>query len=366
MVGSERLTQLRFGDDGHGNDIGAEFAEALRIAHEDLGATYVRAHAILHDDNHVVTPRRRRLARLRLHRGRRALRPDPRARPPADRRAVVHAGRDRARPRRDGVRVPRHHLAAARLVASGTRSSPRSPRHLVERYGLDEVAAWAFEVWNEPNLEVFWTGTQEEYLRLYDESARAVKDVDRESARRRPVDRGRRMGRGARRPRRGRRRCRSTSSPATPTATCRSTPGPRSTGTASPASRPGGPSGASARPHYGPIHDGVIGAPFVLSGFHDVQGRMEALVVLGDQRPLRGARPSTAAVPQRLRPAHRRQPAQAALLGGAPGRPPGRRRAAPASSRGDGADVLVRAWATRHDDGTVDVLVWNGTINGGR
>ena len=31
---------------------------------------------------------------------------------------------------------------------------------------------------------------------------------------------------------------------------------------------------------------------------------------------------------------------------------------------GDGADVLVRSWATRHDDGTVDVLVWNGTVDG--
>ena len=26
-------------------------------------------------------------------------------------------------------------------------------------------------------------------------------------------------------------------------------------------------------------------------------------------------------------------------------------------------DVLVRAWATKHDDGTVDILLWNGTIN---
>jgi xylan 1,4-beta-xylosidase len=30
---------------------------------------------------------------------------------------------------------------------------------------------------------------------------------------------------------------------------------------------------------------------------------------------------------------------------------------------GDGADVLVQAWAARHDDGTLDVLVWNGTVN---
>jgi xylan 1,4-beta-xylosidase len=39
----------------------------------------------------------------------------------------------------------------------------------------------------------------------------------------------------------------------------------------------------------------------------------------------------------------------------------------PTRVSGDGADVLVRAWASRHDAGpdagTVDVLVWNGTIN---
>jgi xylan 1,4-beta-xylosidase len=51
--------------------------------------------------------------------------------------------------------------------------------HLVQRYGRDEVVSrWAFEVWNEPNLEVFWSGTREEYFRLYDVSARAIKAVD--------------------------------------------------------------------------------------------------------------------------------------------------------------------------------------------
>ena len=50
--------------------------------------------------------------------------------------------------------------------------------HLVDRYGSDEVRRWAFEVWNEANLDVFWSGTREEYLRLYDVSVRAVKSVD--------------------------------------------------------------------------------------------------------------------------------------------------------------------------------------------
>ena len=35
-------------------------------------------------------------------------------------------------------------------------------RHCIERYGLDEVRSWYFEVWNEPNLSGFWTGTQED------------------------------------------------------------------------------------------------------------------------------------------------------------------------------------------------------------
>lgn len=50
--------------------------------------------------------------------------------------------------------------------------------HLVDRYGLDEVATWPFEVWNEPNLPQFWSGTTEEYFELYRHAALAVKSVD--------------------------------------------------------------------------------------------------------------------------------------------------------------------------------------------
>lgn len=48
--------------------------------------------------------------------------------------------------------------------------------HVVERYGIDCVADWYFEVWNEPDI-VFWAGTQEEYFALYDHSALALKSV---------------------------------------------------------------------------------------------------------------------------------------------------------------------------------------------
>src|SRR5579872_6369675 len=55
----------------------------------------------------------------------------------------------------------------------------RFTRHLIERYGIDEVSRWYFEVWNEPNLD-FWAGEpkQATYFELYDHTARALKAVN--------------------------------------------------------------------------------------------------------------------------------------------------------------------------------------------
>jgi xylan 1,4-beta-xylosidase len=52
-------------------------------------------------------------------------------------------------------------------------------KHLVDRYGIDEVATWYFEVWNEPNID-FWGGVprQRSYFQLYDHTARALKQVN--------------------------------------------------------------------------------------------------------------------------------------------------------------------------------------------
>ncbi len=49
-------------------------------------------------------------------------------------------------------------------------------QHLVDRYGIDEVSQWYFEVWNEPNLD-FWAGEPKEqtYYQLYDATAKSLK-----------------------------------------------------------------------------------------------------------------------------------------------------------------------------------------------
>ncbi len=114
--------------------------------------------------------------------------------------------------------------------------------------------------------------------------------------------------------------------------------------------------------HFGPIHDGVIGAPFVLSGYAGAQDRMAALAywVASDHFEELGRPPrlfhngfGLLTVGNLRKPrywaahlaAHQGDTLLATTLSG------------------DGADVLVQARATRHDDGTVDVLIWNGTIN---
>jgi xylan 1,4-beta-xylosidase len=52
-------------------------------------------------------------------------------------------------------------------------------QHLVDRYGIDEVSRWYFEVWNEPNID-FWAGAPKDstYYSLYDTAARALKKVN--------------------------------------------------------------------------------------------------------------------------------------------------------------------------------------------
>ena len=47
-------------------------------------------------------------------------------------------------------------------------------KHSVDRYGRKEVESWYWELWNEPNSP-YWKGTPEEYFKLYDYTADAVK-----------------------------------------------------------------------------------------------------------------------------------------------------------------------------------------------
>ena len=57
-------------------------------------------------------------------------------------------------------------------------------QHWTDRYGAEEVKTWRFEVWNEPNLNIFWRLAEKdrlpEYLKLYEHTAKAVKSVNKD------------------------------------------------------------------------------------------------------------------------------------------------------------------------------------------
>ena len=49
-------------------------------------------------------------------------------------------------------------------------------QHCLDRYGVDEVRTWLWELWNEPDI-FYWRGTPEQFYELYSVTARAVRSV---------------------------------------------------------------------------------------------------------------------------------------------------------------------------------------------
>jgi xylan 1,4-beta-xylosidase len=47
--------------------------------------------------------------------------------------------------------------------------------HWKERYGEAEITQWYYEVWNEPDLKMFWSGSMNDYFSLYKATSEAVK-----------------------------------------------------------------------------------------------------------------------------------------------------------------------------------------------
>jgi xylan 1,4-beta-xylosidase len=363
MIGSEHLSCLLRPDRTGGRVIGTELHEALRIARDELGVRAVRAHGILCDD----------LGVYREHDG-----------------GVVHdfSRIDQVfdelmniglRPvvelsfmPRDLARDPGKTVFSYDAITSPPRDWDRwadlvgaLAAHLVQRYGAEEVAGhWAFEVWNEPNLDVFWSGTQAEYFRLYDVSARAIRSVHS----------GLRVG-----------------GPASAAAGWTREFLAHLNASGAPLDflsshvygnvpldlRPvlaaGGRDGTpvwwtewGATPtHFNRVGDTVFAAAFLLRGIASALGRVGALShwVASDHFEELGAAPELFHGGfGLLSVGNLRKPRYWALslLAGL-----GRDRLR-VDVDGDGAGGLVEALAARHDDGCIGILVWNTTLDQGK
>lgn len=51
-------------------------------------------------------------------------------------------------------------------------------KHCINRYGLDEVKSWYFEIWNQPEIEqTYWIGSKEDYFNFYKDTVIAIKYI---------------------------------------------------------------------------------------------------------------------------------------------------------------------------------------------
>jgi xylan 1,4-beta-xylosidase len=359
MLGSEHLSFLLSEEQVGGRPIGEEVRAALRLAWAELGADRVRAHSILHDELGVYREEDgepvydfsgvERVYDTLLGLGLRpvveiSFMPHDLATDPD---ATIFEYRGIISPPRDWERWAELNR---RLAA-----------HCVDRFGIDEVARWGFEIWNEANLEVFWTGTQAEYFRLYDVAARAIKSVDERLLVGGPataaagwipdfldfvVDEG---------------------SPLDFVSTHTYGNLPLDVGRALEARGLDGVEvwwtewGATPG-HFNPISDSAWGAPFVLHGMKSVQGRAHALAywVVSDHFEELGRPPGLMhggfglLTVGNLRKPRWWALALAEELG---------EDLVELELSGDGAGSLVDGWATRSGDGTVQLLLWNGSFD---
>jgi xylan 1,4-beta-xylosidase len=359
IIGSEHLALLRRGRNEQGFDVGEELAEALRLAHVELGVEAVRAHGALLDElgvyrevdgqpvhdftqldavyDRLLDIGLRPVVELSFMPRELASDPD----------ATVFEYRAIISPPRDWDRW----AALMRDLA----------QHLVDRYGIDAVAQWGFEVWNEPNLVVFWAGSQADYFRLYDETATAVKSVDErllvggpstaaagwvEDLLAHADESGSAVD------------FLSTHTYGSPPLDLR------------PIAEAHGKSGIPiwwtewgiSPTHFAIVNDGVFGAPLVASGMKVAAARGEALaywvasdhfVELGEPPRLFHGGFGLLTVGNLHKP---RWWVLAMLerLGD---------ETAACRVEGDGAGALVDAWATRADDGRIAIAAWNGTLD---
>ena len=147
----------------------------MRRCHDELGFRHVRFHALLSDELGTLTCQDKqllysffnadRIVDFLLSIGMRpfielSFMPE-----------TLASGHTTVFSYRGNVTPPKDYDQWAALIQKIT-------EHWVDRYGAAEVREWFFEVWNEPNLKAFWTGTQDEYFELYSRTARAIKTVD--------------------------------------------------------------------------------------------------------------------------------------------------------------------------------------------
>jgi xylan 1,4-beta-xylosidase len=154
----------------------ADWQSQLKRAHEELGMQHVRFHGILDDDMGTLVGEgdvlfysffnTDQIFDFLLSIG---MRPFVEL---SFMPSVLASGDQTVFHYRANVTPPTDHAQWAVLIRNLV-------SHWVDRYGLDEVRQWFFEVWNEPNLTAFGSGKQNDYFELYRYTVQAIKGIDK-------------------------------------------------------------------------------------------------------------------------------------------------------------------------------------------
>ena len=153
----------------------SDWRAQLQLSHRELGFKYVRFHGLLCDDVGALTIQKNKplysffnadsVIDFLLSIGMKpfvelSFMPDGLA---SGNKTVFHY--------RGNITPPRNYKIWGKFIG-------KLIDHWATRYGSKEVREWYFEVWNEPNLKAFWTGTRKDYFTLYEYTAAAIKNVD--------------------------------------------------------------------------------------------------------------------------------------------------------------------------------------------
>jgi xylan 1,4-beta-xylosidase len=152
----------------------ADWQKQLEKCHRELGFQYVRFHGLLSDDMGTLVCEMEQFVHSFFNADQVfdflhaiGMRPFVEL---SFMPTILASGPDIVFHYRGNITPPKDYTLWADLIR-------RLADHWVKRYGIDELRRWFFEVWNEPNLSAFWTGTQAEYFKLFKTSFDAIKGV---------------------------------------------------------------------------------------------------------------------------------------------------------------------------------------------
>ena len=185
-IPTSRSWQFGIGNDHAFQIMRTDVCEHLKLAHDELGFRYVRFHGLFDDDMRIIQT----FDALKKYNVAEA----EKIREINFRRVAVvldNVLKCGLKPFIELSFMPKA-LAGGNTTGMAYAANITMPENLTEwqefikaflsfaisRYGREEVINWYFEVWNEPDLAIFFDGTKEDYFSLYAATVKAVKDVD--------------------------------------------------------------------------------------------------------------------------------------------------------------------------------------------